>query len=126
MGMYRLKEGIHHFPQKKKERMHQQITTKRTDLLCDYVNFKMVDKMRILIYNLKRVLDHKFWKGVIQAKKNFVKWSLIYKVNNGNNTLFGKDIWAGDIPLKLEFPSSLAEPRSGHPGPVAGLSWVPG
>ena len=43
-----------------------------------------------------------FWNGVIQTKQS-LKRGLAIKVNNWRNSLFWDDIWASDIPLRLEF-----------------------
>ena len=45
-----------------------------------------------------------FWKGVLKTR-DIIKWGWKVKVKNGRNTRFWEDIWVGDIPLKLDFPS---------------------
>jgi hypothetical protein len=44
-----------------------------------------------------------FWKGLHKVKHLF-KWGAINKVMNGEGTLFWKDTWLGDVPLKLIYP----------------------
>lgn len=43
-----------------------------------------------------------FWNGIIQTTQS-LKRGLAVKVNNRRNSLFWDDIWASDIPLRLEF-----------------------
>lgn len=43
-----------------------------------------------------------FWKEVIQ-NRNILKWGV--HINNGKQSRFWEEIWAGPIPLKLEFPT---------------------
>jgi hypothetical protein len=44
-----------------------------------------------------------FWKGLHKVKHLF-KWGAIYKVRDEEGTLFWKDTWWGDVPLKLVYP----------------------
>lgn len=45
-----------------------------------------------------------FWKGVTSTRDK-LKWGCKVKINNGQNCRFWEEVWAGSIPLKLEFPS---------------------
>ena len=45
-----------------------------------------------------------FWKGVLKAK-DILKWGCQVQVNNRESTRFWEEVWVGDIPLKLEFPT---------------------
>jgi hypothetical protein len=44
-----------------------------------------------------------FWKGLHKVKHLF-KWGAINKVRDEEGTLFWKDTWWGDVPLKLVYP----------------------
>jgi len=44
-----------------------------------------------------------FWQSLHKVKHLF-KWGAIYQVKDGKKTLFWKDIWKGDSPIKSHFP----------------------
>ena len=48
-------------------------------------------------------IGSQFWRGQQQVKDKF-KWGATFSLGNGENILFWEDVWAGNIPLKLEFP----------------------
>jgi hypothetical protein len=59
-----------------------------------------------------------FWKGVLKSRDN-LKWGCKSEVNNdGMSTRFWEDIWAGDIPLGIEFPTlyKICDSRRGLVG----------
>lgn len=45
-----------------------------------------------------------FWKGITNTREN-LKWVCKVKINNGQNCRFREEVWVGNIPLKLEFPT---------------------
>ncbi|KAG2643909.1 hypothetical protein PVAP13_2KG355900 [Panicum virgatum] len=40
--------------------------------------------------------------------KHLFQWGAIHKVGNSSKTSFWKDIWIGDVPLKISFPDLFA------------------
>jgi hypothetical protein len=45
-----------------------------------------------------------FWQGLHKVKHLF-KWGAVYKVHNGEKISFWEDVWLGDVPLKIQFPT---------------------
>jgi len=54
-----------------------------------------------------------FWKGILRTR-GILKWDCRAEMNHGKNNLFWEDVWAGGIPMKLEFPSlyNICEDKS--------------
>ena len=48
--------------------------------------------------------DSPFWKGLMKTKVAFFR-RVKFRVGNGNNTRFWEDIWLGDTPLAVQYPS---------------------
>ena len=52
----------------------------------------------------KRSSDAHFWKGLMKVKDQVLSLGS-FKVRDGTQTRFWKDVWLGNQPLKLKFPS---------------------
>ena len=52
----------------------------------------------------KRSSDTHFWKGLMKVKDQFLSLGS-FKVRDGTQTRFWKDVWLGNQPQKLKFPS---------------------
>jgi hypothetical protein len=37
--------------------------------------------------------------------KHLFKWGIVYKVHNGEKVSFWDDVWVGEVPLKIQFPT---------------------
>lgn len=63
---------------------------------------KYLQRNSFLQYNI--LSGSQFWKGILKSRDS-LRWGCKSIVNNGLNTRFWEDVWAGDIPLKLDFPN---------------------
>lgn len=61
-----------------------------------------------------------FWKGILNTR-DILKWGCRSEVNNGLNTRFWEDVWAGDISLSLEFATLYN--LCGSKGVLVGDCW---
>ena len=54
---------------------------------------------------VKKPCDSNFWAGLMDVKDLMLKHGK-FKINNANGTsFFGDDLWIGQEPLKVKFPS---------------------
>ena len=51
-----------------------------------------------------RPTDSPFWKGLMSVKDDFLSRGLMV-VGNGQNTRFWEDVWLGDRPLCVQYPT---------------------
>ena len=62
-----------------------------------------------------RPMDSPFWKGLMRVKSAFFNRTK-FIIGNGANTRFWEDIWLGETPLALQYPSlySIVQRRDAY------------
>jgi hypothetical protein len=56
------------------------------------------------VFHSKSRRTLQFWQGLHKVKHLF-KWGIVYKVHNGEKVSFWDDVWVGEVPLKIQFPT---------------------
>jgi len=69
--------------------------------------FKLLDAKYVQegnFFTSRTLGSSQFWQGLHKVKHLF-KWGAIHKMKDGYKTSFWHDVWIGDSPLRLQYPS---------------------
>lgn len=69
-----------------------------------YLFFRNKYLKRASFFQCSQLGGSQFWKGVLKTRR-ILRWGTKVAVNYGECTSFWDDVWTGDVPFRLVYPS---------------------